>query len=124
MNTTTAVEVRQAEAVNALAEALGEGWTVTRTGRGCRARYGLLTVTLKHHPEENEGAAWRCRLRDSFPRRTLKECWADDPLVAMRDVVAEAVQVRAMINGDLSLAQNRASSWLAYRVWTAVRADG
>lgn len=104
-----------------LRERLGSEWSIRPTKRGCRARFRLLSVSLKYHPEE-EGA-WRCRLRDSFPRRTLIERRSDDLNAATEDVVARAIHARAMIRGELGLAQTPAKSWLAYRLWSAVRQE-
>ncbi|TVQ96350.1 MAG: hypothetical protein EA398_16045 [Deltaproteobacteria bacterium] len=114
---------RSTAATELLRNALGDDWTITQTNRGARARFRLLTVSLKYHPENDDGA-WRCRLRDSFPRRTLIERRADGLREATDDVVARALHARAMIGGDLGLAQTPAKSWLAYRVWSAVRNPG
>ena len=103
-----------------LREKLGSDWSIRQTGRGCRARFRLLSVSLKYHPEEGEGA-WRCRLRDSFPRRTLIERRSDDLAAATNDVIERAIHARAMIGGDFGRAQTPAKSWLAYRLWSAVR---
>lgn len=112
-----------AEATALLQRNLGDEWTIQQTARGCRARFRLLSVSLKYHPEDGTGA-WRCRLRDSFPRRTLIERRADELAEATDDVIARARHARAMIKGDLGLAQTPAKGWLAYRVWSAVRPAG
>lgn len=111
---------QSAEAAALLTATLGPGWTVRETARGATARFRLLSVSLKHHPGE-DGGAWRCRLRDSFPRRTLIERRADDLQDATEDVLARAQHASAMISGHLGLAQTPANSWLAYRLWSAVR---
>ena len=49
---------------------LGPRWRIARTRRQVKARLGLLSVSLRYSDDREDG--WRCRLRDSIPRRTLK----------------------------------------------------
>lgn len=120
----TADEIKPdfARAEDILRQALGPGWTVKRTGNGVRARSGLLSVTLKHHPELPDGP-WRSRLRDSFPRRTIVERHGETIEAALHDVAARARSSRAMIEGKFGLVDNSSKSWIAYRLWSAVRPD-
>lgn len=99
---------------------LGSSWAVKAKGHGGRATVGLLSVSLKHHPDDPRGA-WRCRLRDSFPRHTIMERYADSMEEAASDVVDRAINAQALINGKFQLAHSPANTWLAYRLWSAVR---
>ena len=107
-------------AADTLQNALGSGWNLKLTSNGCRARSGLLSVSLKYH-EGAEGGPWRSRLRDSFPRRTLVERHGHTIDDAIRDVAAQARSSKAMIDGQFGLVTNTSKSWIAYRLWSAVR---
>lgn len=104
-----------------LLAALGSGWRVSRAGSGWKARNGMLSVTLKFHPEDERGA-WRCRLRDSFPRRTVMERFGASPDAAVAEIAAHTNQVRGLIDGWLGgLTPNASKSWVGYRLWSAVK---
>jgi hypothetical protein len=109
-------------AATVLADALGPGWTLKRTAHGCRARAGLLSVSLKFHADAEEGP-WRSRLRDSFPRRTIVERHGLSAEEAVHDVAKRARSSKAMIDGQFGLVTNTSKSWIAYRLWSAVRPD-
>ena len=105
-----------------LCETLGkEGWRVRRSGRGVRARWRWVSVTLKYHPEIFAEQPWRGRLRDGFPRVTIAEQWWQSPTGGLDNLVARAREVRAFSEGSLGLMRNPSKCWLGHRVWQAVR---
>ncbi|MCB9519548.1 MAG: hypothetical protein H6699_01575 [Myxococcales bacterium] len=106
-----------------LASTLGAaGWSVHRTRRGLRARRGMVTVTLKHRPETPD-ACWRARFNDGFPRFTVSEARGGSPVEALEAVVPKALVAARFFDGGLSLLRNPSKSWVAYRMWEAVRPE-
>lgn len=98
---------------------LGPRWRIARTRRQVKARLGLLSVSLRYSDDREDG--WRCRLRDSIPRRTLKVQRGASLEDAANEVVSRARAVAALLDGRDGLAPNESKSWLAYRMWSAVK---
>ena len=98
-----------------------EGWQIRVCRHGVRARWSWLSVSLKVKPTKAGRPAWRARLRDGFPRTTVSEHWADDPMEVLDDVIAHARKVRRFSDGRLCLLSNPSKTWLGHRLWQAVR---
>ena len=110
-------------AVEALSSTLGAaGWRVRRTKTGARAARGLLAVTLKHRPGRSESGEWRARFHDGFIARfTLCESWNDDLREALKPVVTQAEEAARFVDGSGGLFRNPSKSFVAHRLWGAVR---
>lgn len=105
-----------------LRETLGvEKWWVGQSRNGARAQWRWLSVTIKHKGKKNPEQPWRVRLRDGFPRSTVVEHWVKDPIEGLEKVVNHARQVRQFVEGESCLVRNPSKSWLAHRMWEAVR---
>ena len=105
-----------------LEELLGaRGWRVRETNQGARATWRWLSVTVKHKPRKSPNRPWRIRLRDGFPRTTVDEQWASDPFDVLDLVILHAKEVRRFVETESQLVRNPSKSWLAHRMWEAVR---
>jgi len=113
-------EATLAAAHKRLESHLGRGWKVYRTRKGhVKARYALLSITLKY--KEGSSKPWRCRMRDSIPRTTLIERRGETCADALDDVANHAVRIMSLIRNTDGLVRNESKSWIAYRLWSAVR---
>jgi len=76
---------------------------------------------VKYKPEKNPAHPWRARFRDGFPRSNVVELWVDDPLEGLKSITAQARDVRRFVEGEGCLVRNPSKSYLAHRLWEAVR---
>ncbi len=97
-----------------------DGWRVSRSRRGVKARRGMLRICLRYKGSHGE-TPWRARLSESFPRMTVFERYAESPQLSLEPVLARTADVCALINGSAGLVQNESKSWVGYRLWHAVR---
>ncbi len=122
----TPTEEQFAAAVAALKSTLGaDGWRVKQTRTGARASRGLLAVTLKLREGRHEAGPWRARFHDGFIARfTVAENWGAGLTETLRPVLANAREVGGFVSQGGGLIRNPSKSWVAHRLWGAVRPEG
>ncbi|MFT6399629.1 MAG: hypothetical protein ACJAYU_004398 [Bradymonadia bacterium] len=85
----------------------------------------MLAVTLKFREGRNDAGPWRARFHDGFIARfTVAENWGTDLNDVVAPVVLKSREVSRFIDGRGGLIRNPSKSFVAHRLWSAVRPHG